>query len=117
MTATLREALRAAKHLKAPTVLCAPDGSILTQKMVRVVVGRAARKANLQSGVHRLRHTFCSHLAMHGIPARTIQEMAGHQDLTTTMRYMHMSPKSMDAAVLALDSPAPRGAEREAATA
>jgi site-specific recombinase XerD len=89
----------------------------MTQKMVRVVVGRAARKANLASGVHRLRHTFCSHLAMRGIPARTIQEMAGHQDLTTTMRCMHISPQSMDAAVLALDSPAPWGAEREAATA
>jgi site-specific recombinase XerC len=43
------------------------------------------------SGCHRLRHTFCSHLAMRGAPARAIQELAGHQDLTTTQRYMHLS--------------------------
>jgi len=34
------------------------------------------------SGVHRLRHTFCSHLAMRGAPAPAIQELAGYQDLT-----------------------------------
>ena len=42
--------------------------------------------------MHRLRHTFCSHLAMRGPPARAIQELAGHQDLITTQRYMHFSP-------------------------
>ena len=45
-------------------------------------VRRAARLAEVPvSGVHRLRHTFCSHLAMRGAPARAIQELAGHQDL------------------------------------
>jgi len=33
--------------------------------------------------VHILRHTFCSHLAMRGAPARAIHELAGHQDLDT----------------------------------
>jgi len=36
--------------------------------------------------VHILRHTFCSHLAMRGAAVRAIQELAGHADLTTTMR-------------------------------
>jgi hypothetical protein len=56
-------------------------------------VERAARRAGLgEKGVHRLRDTFCSHLAMRGAPARAIQELAGHKDLTTTQRYMHLSP-------------------------
>jgi integrase len=38
-------------------------------------------------GVHILRHTFCSHLAMTAAPARAIQELAGHADLSTTQRY------------------------------
>jgi len=33
-----------------------------------------------------------SHLAMRGAPAKAIQELAGHQDLVTTQRYMHLSP-------------------------
>jgi len=40
-----------------------------------------------------LRHTFCSHLAMRGAPARVIQQLAGHQDLATTQRYMHPVPR------------------------
>ena len=55
-------------------------------------------------GVHILRHTFCSHLAMRGAPARAIQELAGHADLTMTQRYMHLSPAALDAAIRLLES-------------
>ena len=63
----------------------------------------AARRANVKPGVHILRHTFCSHLAMRGAPARAIQELAGHQDLATTQRYMHLSPAALDAAIRLLE--------------
>ena len=63
-------------------------------------VGRAGRRGGLaKTGVHRLRHTFCSHLAMRGAPARAIQELAGHQDLATTQRYMHLSPAAIEGAI------------------
>jgi hypothetical protein len=55
--------------------------------------------------VASLRHTFCSHLAMRGAPARAIQELAGHQDLTTTQRHMHLRPAALDAAIRLLDGP------------
>jgi len=65
----------------------------------------AARRAQIgQNGVHRLRHSFCSHLAMRGAPARAIQELAGHQDLMTTERYMHLSPAALDSAIRLLDA-------------
>jgi len=57
------------------------------------------------NGPHMLRHTFCSHLAMRGAPARAIQELAGHQNLTTTQRYMHPSPAALDSAIRLLDQP------------
>ena len=53
--------------------------------------------------MHILRHTFCSHLAMKGAPARAIQELAGHADLTTTQRYMHLSPAATEDAIRKLD--------------
>ncbi len=68
--------------------------------------GTPARQANLRNvGVHVLRHTFCSHLAMKGAGARAIQEVAGHQDLSTTQRYMHVSPRAIEDAIRLLDSP------------
>jgi site-specific recombinase XerD len=54
--------------------------------------------------VHILRHTFCSHLAMRGAPARAIQELAGHQDLATTQRYMHLSPAAIESAIGLLEA-------------
>ena len=89
-------------------VICSDDGSPLTQRLVQGPVLRAARRAGLRNGgVHVLRHTFCSHLAMRGAPARAIQALAGHQDLATTQRYMHVSPAAIDDAIRLLDQRAP----------
>jgi integrase len=108
MTKRLAEALRAHKHMRGPRVLCQEDGSPLTQKIVRNMGLRAGRKAGFaKQGIHVLRHTFCSHLAMRGAPARAIQELAGHQDLSTTQRYMHLSPAAIESAVRLLEEPSP----------
>jgi site-specific recombinase XerD len=107
LTVRLAEALRAARHLKGARVLCDRGGLSLTQKEVQVTMRRVCRKAQVKPGVHILRHTFCSHLAMKGAPARAIQELAGHQDLTTTQRYMHLSPAALDAAIHLLDGARP----------
>jgi site-specific recombinase XerD len=73
--------------------------------VVQGFVRRAAQRAELSNnGPHMLRHTFCSHLAMRGAPGRAIQELAGHQDLTTTQRYMHLSPAAIDSAIRLLDA-------------
>jgi integrase len=104
MTTRLTDALRRVRHLKGPRVLCDHDGSVFTPKMVSDHVRRAAKRAGLANrGVHVLRHTFCSHLAMRGAPARAIQELAGHQELGTTQRYMHLSPAALDAAIRLLE--------------
>jgi hypothetical protein len=42
-------------------------------------------------------------LAMRGAPARAIQELAGHPDLTTTQRYMHLSPAALEGAIRLLE--------------
>jgi len=43
---------------------------------------------------------------MRGAPARAIQELAGHMDLSMTQRYMHLSPAALDAAIRLLEQPA-----------
>ena len=95
-------------------MLCDEEGKPLSQKVVQVMMRRVARRANVKPGLHILRHTFCSHLAMRGAPARAIQELAGHQDLSTTQRYMHLSPAALDAAIRLLDEAGTRGGIVEA---
>jgi hypothetical protein len=40
---------------------------------------------------------------MKGAPARTIQKLAGHESLSMTERYMHLSPSTMDSAIRLLE--------------
>jgi site-specific recombinase XerD len=40
---------------------------------------------------------------MRGRPAKVIQELAGHADLKTTMRYMHLSPHGIDSMIRVLE--------------
>jgi integrase len=103
MTAALYDALKCHQHLRSERVLCCDDGSVATAKMCRIAV--AQRRANLpQPGaLHILRHTFCSRLAIAGAPAHAIQSAAGHADLSTTMRYMHLSKTGRGDAIRMLD--------------
>jgi integrase len=44
---------------------------------------------------------------MRGAPARAIQELAGHRDLMTTQRYMHLSVAAIANAIRLLEAPNP----------
>ena len=108
LTRRLATALRLHRHVRGPRVMYQDDGKPLTEKVVQNLVTRSARKAGLRgNGPHILRHTFCSHLAMRGAGARAIQELAGHRSITTTQRYMHLTPAAVDGAIRLLDQPAP----------
>lgn len=85
-------------------VLCRPDGSPLTERIVRRYIEQAERLANLPyRGVHCLRHTFGAHLAMRGASPKAIQELMRHADLSMTQRYTHLSPAARESAVRLLD--------------
>jgi hypothetical protein len=54
---------------------------------------------------------------MRGAPVRAILELAGHADLSTTMRYMHLSPVSLNQAIRLLEQRPPlRGESGESGT-
>jgi integrase len=104
LTDRLAGELKAYRHLRGPRVLLRADGTAMTQKAIAYLAGRSSKRAGVNKhGVHILRHTFCSRLAMKNAPMKAIQELAGHADLGTTMRYMHLSPASRDGAIRLLE--------------
>lgn len=68
---------------------------ILKVESYRVAIRRAAAKAGVAAfAPNRLRHNFLSRVA-ETLSPQIAQELAGHSDVTTTMRYIHTPPKSL----------------------
>ncbi|MGH9409324.1 MAG: tyrosine-type recombinase/integrase [Vicinamibacterales bacterium] len=105
LTRRLAATLADHRHLRSRRVLCQDDGKPFTRQIVQNRMVLASKRAKVRRDDAPLRHTFRSLLAMRGAPAKAIQELAGHADLTMTQRYMHLSPAALDAAIQLLDRP------------
>ena len=65
------------------------------ESVVQKEVGQAGRRAGLtkHAGPHTTRHCFATHLLEDGYDIRTVQELLGHADVSTTMIYLHVMNK------------------------
>ncbi|MEZ4840111.1 MAG: site-specific tyrosine recombinase XerD [Flavobacteriaceae bacterium] len=74
------------------TVFLNRNGKQLTRNMVFIVIKNLAEKAGLRKNIspHTFRHSFATHLLERGADLRSIQQMLGHESITTTEIYMHV---------------------------
>jgi integrase len=71
---------------------------------IKIAFNGAVRRAKIQNfRFHDLRHTFCSWLALRGVPLTAIQKLAGHASIKMTLRYAHLSPRYLADEVKTLD--------------
>ena len=77
-------------------------GHQLTRAMIFTILRRLCQKAGIQKTIspHTLRHSFATHLLQNGADLRIIQQLLGHEDITTTEIYTHVSVQDLRAAVL-----------------
>lgn len=67
-------------------------GKQLTRAMIFTIIKQLAEKIGLQKSIspHTFRHSFATHLLENGADLRAIQQMLGHESITTTEVYMHV---------------------------
>jgi site-specific recombinase XerD len=76
------------------------DETVL-QKAVRAAAARAGIDRHV--GCHTLRHCFATHLLEDGYDIRTVQELLGHKDVSTTQIYAHVLNRGGHGVVSPLD--------------
>lgn len=67
-------------------------GGKLSRAMIFTIIKDLSKKAGLQKKIspHTFRHSFASHLLQNGADIRAIQQMLGHESITTTEVYLHL---------------------------
>jgi integrase/recombinase XerD len=79
-----------------PELFLNAKGGALTRSGAFLILRELAGKAGLEPGrvhPHLLRHSFATHLLEGGADLRSVQEMLGHADLSTTELYTHVSDR------------------------
>lgn len=77
-------------------------GKKLSRVMIFTIIKELARKAGIKKNIspHTFRHSFATHLVEGGADLRAVQEMLGHESITTTEIYTHLDRDYLRSAII-----------------
>lgn len=93
----LEEGRVALKKVPGDIVFVNVRGNELSRVGLYKTLKKLALKAGIMKDIspHTLRHSYASHLLENGVNLRTVQELLGHEDISTTQIYTHISKKQL----------------------
>ena len=73
------------------------NGKKLTRAMIFTIIKQICKAAGIEKNVspHTFRHSFATHLVERGADLRVVQEMLGHESITTTEIYTHINKQTL----------------------
>lgn len=86
-----------ARTARGPLFVNQEDGGRLTARSVQRILKKYLIAANLDPSLtpHKLRHSFATHMLDAGADLRSVQELLGHANLSTTQIYTHITPERL----------------------
>ena len=90
---------RQKKHKKHNWVFTGRNGGQVHPDRILLALKSALKKLKLTGNIHKLRHSFASHLVMKGVGLETVSQLLGHTSIETTMRYAHLAKDHLQQAV------------------
>lgn len=82
---------------QSPAVFLNKNGARLTDRGIRLLLDKYIQRTALRENIspHSLRHSFATHLLNRGADLRSVQELLGHANLSTTQIYTHLTTEKL----------------------
>ena len=83
---------RKIENVEVDNLFVSPKGSPVNRQSIYLSIAEYARKCGLEGvSPHTLRHSFATHLVQNNADIRSVQQMLGHADISTTQIYTHIT--------------------------